>query len=146
MSYRFGYNESVVDINRDLGICLWVCTDLPIWHFRIYNSTWYSTATKMARVLFTSPTMMYMMDPCTWFDIDKDLDLIKLDKYIGDMWKYLINTYNYESNDMPYHIPEDLIKPDYTKLTISDDTLDYYYGIDTDNNDRYVYVDEEKEV
>ena len=129
MQYNFCYGEAIVNTNEELGICLWVCTDLPIWHFRVYNSLWYSTATKMARVLFTSPTMMYMMDPCTWFNISEDLDLVKLDKFIGDNWIGLIDSYNVESGGFPHSIPEDLVKPDYTKLTITDDTLDYYYGI-----------------
>lgn len=126
--YNYGYGESIVNKSEELGVCLWICTDLPIWYFRIYNSLWYSTATKMARVLFTEPTIMNMMEPCIWENISKDIDLLKLDKFIQDNWISLITTYNNES--MGYNcdpIPENLLKPDYTKLTLTQDSLDYYF-------------------
>ena len=129
MVYSFGYDEAIFDSNEELNISIWLCTDIPVWYFRIYNALWYTNATKMARVLFTKPLIMNLMEPCTWFDIGKDLDLVKLDKFIGSLWQDLIASYNFDSCNEPYPIPEDLVKPDYTKLKITDNILEYYYGI-----------------
>ena len=127
--YCFKYHKGLVHVCEDINICLWICSDIPVWHFRIYNSKDYTTSTKMARVMFSSPTIMNLMEPCIWNDIDKDLDLVKLDKVIEEHWCDLIEKYNLESNGYICDpIPKNLKKPDYTKLTLTNETWEYYFG------------------
>lgn len=125
MNYAFG--SSLIAISDELNISLYVFTDLPIWNFRIYNSTNRRNSSKMVRVMFTKPVLVDLWEPTlnVW-DITK-LDLIKLDKFIEENWDALIYTYNDNLPDSTMEtIPTNLVKPDYTKLVMPDINLSYY--------------------
>ena len=70
----------------------------------------------MIRVMMTEPTIIDLREPWKSVWDLSTLDLVFLDKLIGEHWDEIIAGYNNEIDDEKLIIPEDLKKPDYTKL------------------------------
>lgn len=128
MWMSLNYSPNLIVKSSELNISIWIATDLPIWNFRIYNNINKDNATKMIRVSFIDPEIIYLGDPSSNWEINTEVDMNKLDCFIELNWNKLIRLYNNELNKNDPHIPLTLKKPDYTKLYNYQSTF-YQYDI-----------------
>ena len=112
----YGFGNSPIASDTEHNISIHVFTDLPIWNFRVYNDISIWNATKMLRIMFTEPTIIDLREPYKNIWDVNTIDLVSLDKLISINWEFMISAYNNELDDNMIQIPENLKKPDYTKL------------------------------